>query len=501
MKKKTIGLYLAAFFFIIRSYAQINEFNLADYKLPDLKRHSLETYFSLNGYNDYRKYPDGYYYNMEDINDNFYYGDLSIEYNSCLNNAFRQKETDLGLDLWYRFNNLIENRDLVSKDFSIYPSFYCNTIGRMYYKYNFFIETDVNLYYAFEKERSTHQNTGIKYIDDFKTHSITGYLPVKIGFGRIEQVQDARHAIYLFDELAEQKRVTGDKSKDEIIEFAELISQLKNKRFFDSRIRKIYELEAVDSFLMSNDYIIKSDARYFTTLSDFWTYGNRPVRNSGTRFSAAIYPGYHFYDFNLTTANNYIDGGNSSMRTLLLNGGLEFKHEKPVNLYWQNAVDINGFIGIIEGDIRDEINNNDYKLRIPNLQLGFSQKIGFYPNTRTDIEYSYSLQYIQMFDKSVVEEDIFGAGGKGIKVSSELQVNYYLSPKFRLYISCFLHYIWEDSEDMVNINFSNPVGMEYLNYLWYDFTSYNFISYIYYPAYTERDFRNSFRISLIYSIF
>ena len=122
--------------------------------------------------------------------------------------------------------------------------------------------------------------------------------PVKFGNGRIEQVQDARQAVYIYKELSKADRMSPDKTDEQILEFAKLISQLKNKRFFDSRLRRIAEIESVDSFFTAKNYIKESDATYFTTLNDYWEYGNGPVRSSGTRFSVALLPGYYFYDYN-----------------------------------------------------------------------------------------------------------------------------------------------------------------------------------------------------------
>jgi hypothetical protein len=101
--------------------------------------------------------------------------------------------------------------------------------------------------------------------------------------------------IYIYDELARIGRSGTTKNDNEVVELAELISRLNNERFFDARLRRMEEIESVDSFLLANDHVIQQDARYFTTLNDFWIYGNAPVRNSGNRISLVFLPGYMFF--------------------------------------------------------------------------------------------------------------------------------------------------------------------------------------------------------------
>lgn len=47
--------------------------------------------------------------------------------------------------------------------------------------------------------------------------------------------------------------------------------------------------------------------------------------------------------------------GKFNLSALLLDGGIELKHEKPINLFWQNSVDLICYAGIIEGNLKDKI--------------------------------------------------------------------------------------------------------------------------------------------------
>ena len=97
---------------------------------------------------------------------------------------------------------------------------------------------------------------------------------IGIGKGRIEQVTDARQAVYILDELSKRGKLTKTLSDIEIFNFAQTISKVKNKRFLDARLHRIDEITTVDSFLVKNNYLTSQDAGYFSTLYDFWEYGD-----------------------------------------------------------------------------------------------------------------------------------------------------------------------------------------------------------------------------------
>ena len=62
------------------------------------------------------------------------------------------------------------------------------------------------------------------------------------GIGRIENVTDARQAIYILEDFKKNGILSRDLTKDELFEFAQLISTVKNKRFLDSRLHRIDEI-------------------------------------------------------------------------------------------------------------------------------------------------------------------------------------------------------------------------------------------------------------------
>jgi len=497
MNKLKIGLLCLTIGSSLNGFGQLSDFDLSKYKLPDLERRTLETDFNISGYNNYNKTPDQTFYAAEETRTNQYSGNFYMNYNHYINNSKYQRESNLRLDFSSDFYKRKENKEALNKNNNIAPALYYQLENRKYYNGSSFFETDFALDYQYRNNKRYSKSSfeASENKENLQTHVILAYIPIKLGTGRIEPVQDARHAVYLFDELSKIKRLSSDKSDEEIIEFAELISQLKNKRFFDSRLRRMAEIESLDSFLISNNYIPEQDARYFTTLSDFWAYGNRQLRNSGTRFSGVIRPGYYFDDFNNTGDGLYFIDNKYNLSALLLDAGIEYKREKPINLFWQNSIDLNCFVGIIEGRLNDKTNSVENKIRIPNIQLGFYQTIGFFPNTRTEMNFRYSVQYVQLFDKSDLQKEILGAEGKGAKGATELSINYYISPKFRLNFASSFYYVWQDSKDEAIINFDNVAGSNYL------LSNFNPDNNVYRDYFKVNEIANRFSISLSYSIF
>ncbi|MCG6190425.1 hypothetical protein K5G00_23585 [Maribellus maritimus] len=107
--------------------------------------------------------------------------------------------------------------------------------------------------------------------------------------------------IYIFEDLFENDRLNRLPGENEILQLANQIAQLRNQRFFDSRLRRIYEIETLDSLINHLGLVNESDATYFTSLNDMWLYGDE-IRYSGTRFQFNAF-GSLFYQFDKTKYN------------------------------------------------------------------------------------------------------------------------------------------------------------------------------------------------------
>ena len=487
MKLKSIGLLLILLFTGLSTFSQFKNFNLSDYKLPDLKRKSLDLEFDLSGGSNFNTNMNDDKYTQKSFSGNF-----DLVYRSFHNNSRVQQESFLRFATSYRAYNNMFNDDKTIQNLRFYTSINFQKTYRNYFKEKKFYELDFKVY-----GNSSHYKdkdfTELPISDErtnYSTYSIL--LPIKIGKGRIEQVQDARLAVYIVEALNKENRLNTINNK-EIFEIAELISQLKNKRFFDSRIRKAYELEAIDSLFRVKNYVTDHDSRYFTTLLDMWEFGGQPFRSSGTRISAAIYPGYYRYSSKFENEN--YDSERSISDAFILSGGLEVSHEKPLNLYWQHSLGINANAGLMLGSKNERFGEPMDKERAPNMQLGLFNTFGYYPNTRTHIRLALYFDYIQIFDKTNEEKNIKGFESKYFATVADLSAYYYFSPKLKISFNYGLNYNSQDSPDGLYI--SSYSSHAYFN---------NFVANVYrdnhnLSTFTKKRFRQEFNISLTQSIY
>jgi hypothetical protein len=161
-------------------------------------------------------------------------------------------------------------------------------------------------------------------------------------------VQDARLAIYILDDLAKSGDLKRTPTADETLAFSQFITQTKNQRFFDSRIRKIAEITAIDSFLTVLDLKAESNASYYTLLNDNWDNANGPVRRTGGRFSVGFMPGIDLYynesrTYLRDSLNNpdviesYTNRSTNQNDSWNMDAIASYAWDKPVNLYWQHT--------------------------------------------------------------------------------------------------------------------------------------------------------------------
>jgi hypothetical protein len=487
MKPKSFILGAICIAIFAKANAQVDSFNLSNYKLPVLKRQQLDFNFNFSGNNSYNKHLANNSSNYAESQSNSYDGTFALFYKLYNNNIKWQNEAQVGINISPNYNSSKIDSIHKYESYGFTPRININSINRNYFLGSIFFETDMDLYFSMEKDfnkeddLNTNQNVTIGAIT----------IPLKIGQGRIEQVQDARHAIYIIDELKKQNRLSNIQTNDDIIKFADFIAEVKNKRFFDARIKKIYEIEAIDSFLFANGFAQNRDARYFTTLNDYWNYGGGPLRNTGTRYSLCIYPGYYYNHY------KYSDNVNTNeyrINSLLIYGGIEIVHEKPINLFWQSTSELNCYFGTTEGKLKMFNFPTNLTERFPNFQLALKQEIGYYPNTRTELTWQVSGKYVKLFDKEDLINNINGAEGQGIKLTSVININYYISPRFRLNFNSSLDYRWQDSKDKFVLTFDDlNSGQSNTNQL--------YANQYYYTTYNPKTFNHQFSIALIYSIF
>ena len=415
--------------------AQYSGFDLSKYKLPDIKLNRLD----LNLNMDHIK--DNYSTEITSIAkyrsiSNTLDGTLNLDYFHFRNTDRYQGNLEIILDIEPSLFNM-ESNGYKTRNNNTVGSLTINSANRFFNTNQYFFEADPSLilstgttrrYHDYSTTQSEKDNS-----DDFTT---TVSLPVSVGHGRIEPIEDARLAIYILEELNKAGRISALPSENVVLEMARVISRIRNKRFFDTRIRKITELQVIDSFLVANNVISSHDINYFAVLNDNWDYAGGPVRKSGFAVSAGI-------NDNLTldkSRQETIITGNSTVKNNSDNnkydigGFLRIVYEKPVNLYWQNSFYIETTLN--REFVRDPNDKAspvyNYETNMFRTDITYSWQ--FLPNSRTSVGLSLSgyYQYFYGDKNSGTSNGNYHQTTNNIGVYPALNIYYYISPQMRI---------------------------------------------------------------------
>lgn len=365
--------------------AQDKNFDLSRYKFPDYKRHELEFNFYSSG------------------SSNSYYSVFPPTVNRS-ETKFDRSDSNFNsiFKLGYSYENLTRKRidhfyssftgryDYSKSDYSedktkqSAPSFNWNFTGlrRCYLTEDkVFFEGLTDFQYNYNYRKSTN-DVGTVSTDISESRNSTLSVGMGIGIGRIERVNDLWQGYYILEKLKQQNSFDRELQEKDIFEFARLISKLKNKRFFDARIRKIAELQALDSMMHQQGLMNKSDISYFTTLNDYWSFPIYFDRKSGRELKIQLLPEItnEYYKSNTNAPD-------SPTRANLVSK-IQFDCSKQINLFWErNAhIDVNNTTLLTKnGDVPDSYPGN---LIGTNISFGY----GFFPDSRTRLLGSINYQ-------------------------------------------------------------------------------------------------------------
>ncbi|MBI9068339.1 MAG: hypothetical protein JEZ09_13680 [Salinivirgaceae bacterium] len=437
MKKLTIVLMVLLCLFANSIFSQISNYNLSDYKVPNLKRHALSTNFSINSTKNATK---------EEYKDTI----------TSTNNEHSSLDINSNISLgYYGYFNLDKYQGNQSFKTRTSPSYSVNkdsigTTNESFSKNIYLNITSTNRYYLHKKYFLgfhptliiTNNNTNTPINENFsdkkhKNKNVFTSIPIEIGYGRIEQVQNARLAIYIFNDLLEKNILSRTPSNDEIQEFADLISTVLNERILDYRKKKMYEISMIDKFLQEKKLISETNEAYLTIVYDNWENANQPVRESGYRFSLGFSNDFskNIYENETTlkqstNANEY---NNESVRKT--NGfNATFYFQKPINLKWQSGTYIYGsikkgnteysnkYLNTYEDTTIKESYTNTYS------SLSITEELGYYPNSRTSINFLTSFRYSTQID----EKDDYDSKYGDLNIYFGLNAYYYISDHLQL---------------------------------------------------------------------
>jgi len=269
------------------------------------------------------------------------------------------------------------------------------------------------------------QTSGDSLVSDLadKRYLQTSHAMIGIGHGRIEPVGYARLAYDMYAMLG-RKNLVDKPTKAQIEALADVMIDVVNTRFFDSRFQTIYQLEQIDSTLRSQGLGGEMPVSYFAQLADVWNSANRFTRGSGSEISAgfkAVFDSYRLDQTNEVTGYRQ-DTNRTSYAGIL--AYINYSNEKPLNIKWQRSFSITAEMGDVDdGYVSDKVDG----------RLHGTYGLGWYPNTRT--RFNLDVSAAAFSGRTVIENSPNTIHDRNITYSTGIAGSFYywITPRFRFY--------------------------------------------------------------------
>ncbi|MCL2597949.1 MAG: hypothetical protein FWD66_09945 [Paludibacter sp.] len=417
-------------------------FDIAKYYTPNIVRNQLPFYINLNsnysqsiGKNTWSNMDNGIVNNSYVYKNYNFIGNIASNFSHYVNT--RKKISNLGIGLSLNENFSSQKNDQSFNDISSYyesntSSEYDNVVSanhlgmywvnKWYFSKLFYLNYQINgsVDYNFTQNKTKNQSQAIDANQKQKEFVFNFSPRLGVGYGRLEDVEDARQAIYIANALSKRNVLTRKLSNEELFELSQKISTVKNKRFLDSRLHLTNEISTVDSFFVEKNLLSNTGAAYFTTLYDMWQYGDLFPRKSGYEVYFLAFP-YYTYDYvkNIPELQN---GAINNPHQAFFEADLAFYYEKPVKLNWQHSVSVGVYANFKQGKIGETDFNSIFSTYGKIFSAWTSYSLGYYPNTRTNIQASVGQQIWKQI--SYISRDNSTQYNPGLNVN----INYYLSP-------------------------------------------------------------------------
>lgn len=273
------------------------------------------------------------------------------------------------------------------------------TTSRFYFKPNWFI----GVYGMTRVGQNLRNESGGQ---KSKTWQFTASPSIAIGSGRLEPIQYARNAMDIERQLKIGNRLSRPYTISQLNQIADRLAVINNVRFYDFRLRRIEQFEAIDATLREIGGVSEFDVAYFAHLADAYLYAQNFQRFSGFRNEVGV--------TNQFTLNSRILDGetfNSNSLTTNLYYSLSYNFAHSYSL--QHTL----FANVLGGFYQITSPNNGPNEGVNGL-LNAGYELGLYPTTRTNFNFGVNI----------------GADAIDWDLATNVYVNgsIYLSPQFRL---------------------------------------------------------------------
>lgn len=377
------GFTLLVLFFSAVAFTQDSSFQLKDYKYRTPGYKALAVNFNLSGGYSNSKMPSA----EEASSRTLSLGPVAAWYSKFISTDTRQHQSTIGFSSPFS-SSTYAYKQTKSTGSSFSPVFSWNRNDRFYRPGNWFFEVGNQLGagYASQHSRDTSmQNTN---------HDLTISDNVTLGFGkgRIERVQDAQMALYLLQDLTAEGLLSRPFTAVEAYQLAEVITDINNRRVFDFRRRRKYELSRLDSFFRSSGLTPQTDIRHFTVINDNWTLAFNPNRLSGSNWYIRLQPGVNYNRNTGNSTRNFTTYESKIKATsFTLSPVIGYENYRPLSLKWQRNMGLSFSYSRYNYNREDEwispgspSKNSTDTSAWQSMAHAF-YGIGYYPNNRTQI--------------------------------------------------------------------------------------------------------------------
>lgn len=368
-----------------------------------------------------------------------------IAYTRIISTGKRLHQSSFALSPWADFSTAKQNNE-EKKQNGLESSFRWECTDRFYKNGLWFFEVGNLLNASFSRTRLT--DTARKLTDNKPGFQNT--LSIGFGRGRIERVQDAQMALYILNDLRAQGLLSAPVTPATVNSFAQLITDINNKRVFDTRRRRIYELTRIDSFLQSSGLAGKTDIRHFTTVNDNWAFAINPYRQAGTAWFVRLKPAVSYsgenYDERFTAGG--FSQSKSSRFTLALTPETGIEKYVPLSLKWQINEGASLAYEVGRSKSRYKLVSSAGATETDYTDEGWAAQFtgfwgaGYFPNTRTQLTGNLLTRVTYYQDRTVAVTPEF-----------DLSANYFIGYRTYLTANGYLRYDYSYNKIMITGNY------------------------------------------------
>lgn len=385
-------------------FAQIDSIDLDQYKQPEFLRQTLVLNFDMG--NVYHS--DNY----DKTNSNF---NLNLAHSAIDFDRTKQRWWSNSVNFnYYRINR---NEEISS---STSHRLYSNLIYRKFSSNERYLELGYSL--------------SLNYSDHYR---ITASVPLRLGKGRIELVNDAWHLNAIVNQLNKNGILGNLPNQKVLFEFANKLGQIKNKRVLDFRFENIFEIEQVTTLFKEIGY--EMTPAFFAQFIDAYRYESFINRYAGSSFSFGLTP---FLDYNNNTGD---------YRYYSLFADIKYEYFKPIKVKYQLDYSMSLGIGIGDDNVGaiplnpTFLNNGEFALRMDATIVW-----GYFPNSRINFRIGSDISNFYNID---LKENTFSLYGR-------TEFNYFFAPQFKMQIMASLgildtqHFTFSNNRNNHNLSIS-----------------------------------------------